>query len=51
MVANVVALFTQPLFGKLADRIGRKPVFIYGALSSAVFMPFYLLSMSQDNEL
>lgn len=51
VVANVFALVTQPLFGMLADRIGRKPVFIYGALSSAVLMPFYLLSMSQDNEL
>jgi MFS family permease len=51
VAANVVALFTQPMFGRLADRIGRKPVFIYGALSSAAFMPFYLLSMSQDNEL
>jgi MFS family permease len=50
VVANVVALGTQPLFGKLADRIGRKPVFIYGALSSAVLMPFYLLSMSGDND-
>ena len=49
VVANVVALFTQPLFGKLADRIGRKPVFIYGALSSAVLMPFYMLSMSSGN--
>ncbi|TCJ00816.1 MFS transporter [Aeromicrobium sp. IC_218] len=51
VAANVVALGTQPLFGMLADRIGRKPVFVYGALSSAVLMPFYLLSMSQDNEL
>lgn len=51
VVANVVALFTQPLFGKLADRIGRKPVFIYGALSSAVFMPFYMLSMGAGNDL
>ncbi|MET0703357.1 MAG: MFS transporter [Mycobacterium sp.] len=51
VVANVFALGTQPLFGKLADRIGRKPVFIYGALSSAVLMPFYLLSMSGDSEL
>ena len=50
VVANVFALVTQPLFGKLADRIGRKPVFVYGALSSAVLMPFYLLSMSGDNE-
>lgn len=50
VVANIVALFTQPLFGKLADRIGRKPVYIYGALSSAVLMPFYLLSMSGGND-
>jgi MFS family permease len=51
VVANVFALGTQPLFGKLADRIGRKPVFIYGAVASAVMMPFYLLSMSGDSEL
>lgn len=50
VVANIVALGTQPLFGMLADRIGRKPVFIYGALSSAVLMPFYLLSMSSGND-
>jgi MFS family permease len=49
VVANVFALGTQPLFGMLADRIGRKPVFIYGALSSAIMLPFYLLSMSGDN--
>lgn len=51
VVGNVVALFTQPLFGRLADRIGRKPVFIYGALASAVVMPFYLRSMHDDNPL
>lgn len=51
VVANVFALGTQPMFGKLADRIGRKPVFIYGALSSAVLMPFYMLSMSGGNTL
>ena len=51
VVANIGALITQPLFGALADRIGRKPVFIYGALSSAILMPFYMLSMSQGNHL
>jgi MFS family permease len=51
VVANVFALATQPLFGMLADRIGRKPVFIYGALSSAALMPFYMLSMSGGNTL
>jgi MFS family permease len=51
VAGNVGALFTQPLFGKLADRIGRKPVFIYGALGSAAIMPFYLLSMESGNTL
>ena len=51
VAGNVGAMFTQPLFGNLADRIGRKPVFIYGAVGSAVFMPFYLLSMESGNML
>jgi MFS family permease len=51
VAANLVALFTQPMFGRLADRVGRKPVFVYGAVASAVMMPFYLLSMSQGSEL
>ncbi|MGW6173480.1 MFS transporter [Arthrobacter sp. NPDC055138] len=51
VAGNVGALFTQPFFGKLADRIGRKPVFIYGALGSAAIMPFYLLSMESGNTL
>jgi len=51
VAGNVGAMFTQPLFGNLADRIGRKPVFIYGAVGSAVFMPFYLLSMESGNTL
>lgn len=51
VAGNIAALFTQPLFGMAADRFGRKPVFIYGALSSAVVMPFYLLSMESGNPL
>lgn len=51
VAGNVVALFTQPMFGNLADRIGRKPVFIWGALGSAAIMPFYLLSMETTNTL
>lgn len=49
VIANVVALGTQPFFGTLADRYGRKPVFIYGAAASATLMPFYMLSMSSGN--
>lgn len=50
VAANLVAIGTQPLFGLLADRIGRKPVFVYGALASAVFMPFYMVSMGPGRE-
>ncbi|MGR6900332.1 MFS transporter [Glutamicibacter sp. BSL13] len=51
VVGNIGALFTQPLFGMLADKIGRKPVYIYGALGSAAFMPFYIRSMESGNTL
>ncbi|MFB0835891.1 MFS transporter [Arthrobacter halodurans] len=51
VAGNVVALFSQPMFGRLSDRIGRKPVFIYGALGSAAIMPCYLLSMESGNTL
>ena len=47
--ANFMALGTQPLFGMLADKIGRKPVFIYGALSSAALTPVFLLSLESGN--
>ena len=51
VAGNIGALITQPFFGMLADKIGRKPVFIYGALASAAIMPFYLRSMESSNAL
>ena len=51
VAGNIGALLTQPLFGMLADKIGRKTVFIYGALASAAVMPFYLRSMETSNTL
>ena len=47
--ANLVALGTQPLFGMLADKIGRKPVFIYGAVASAILTPVFLLSLESGS--
>jgi MFS family permease len=35
ILANIVALGAIPLWAMLADRIGRRPVFIFGALGSA----------------
>jgi MFS family permease len=42
IVTNVVALATIPAWAILADRIGRKPVFIFGAIGSGALMFAYL---------
>jgi MFS family permease len=42
IVANVVALAAIPAWAMLSDRIGRKPVFIFGALGSGALMFAYL---------
>ena len=40
--ANVVALAALPLWAMLADRVGRKPVFIFGAIGCGALMFAYL---------
>src|SRR4051812_19815235 len=42
ILTNVVALAAIPAWAMLADRIGRKPVFIFGALGSGALMFAYL---------
>ncbi|MCO1653772.1 MFS transporter [Pseudonocardia humida] len=46
ILANVVALGAIPLLAALADRVGRKPVFIAGTLGSAVLVGAYLWSIT-----
>jgi MFS family permease len=46
VIANVVALVTIPFWGRLADRIGRKPVFLFGSIGCALLMFGYLWSIS-----
>jgi MFS family permease len=46
IVTNVVALGAIPLWAMLADRIGRKPVFIFGAVGSGLLMFAYLGAIS-----
>ena len=44
--ANVVALAALPVLATLADRVGRRPVFVAGALGSAVALAAYLWAVS-----
>ncbi|MFC4494305.1 MFS transporter [Streptomyces ovatisporus] len=46
VLANAVALLAIPLWAKLSDRIGRKPVFLTGALGSGVMIFVYLWAIS-----
>jgi MFS family permease len=49
VLANVVALAAIPLLASLSDRIGRKPVFISGALGCAILIWPYIWALSTGN--
>src|SRR4051812_38548346 len=49
ILSNVVALVAIPLWAKLSDRIGRRPVFVFGALGSAVLAFPFLWALQQGN--
>jgi MFS family permease len=49
ILTNVVALVAIPLWAMLADRVGRKPVFIFGALGSAVLIFPFLWAIGEGN--
>jgi MFS family permease len=45
-LANLVALAAIPLWATLSDRIGRRPVYLIGAVGSALTMFLYLWAIS-----
>ncbi|HXE20997.1 MAG TPA: MFS transporter [Rhodoferax sp.] len=49
VLTNIVALAAIPLWAILSDRIGRKPVFIFGALGCAVLIWPTLWAISRGN--
>lgn len=49
VAANVVALGAIPLMARLSDRIGRRPVFAFGAFGSAVLIFPFLWAVGQGN--
>lgn len=48
-VANVVTMIVEPVGGWLSDKIGRKPVFIAGALGTAVTIFAVLAAIAAGN--
>ncbi|WP_182346988.1 MFS transporter [Tomitella gaofuii] len=49
ITANAIALGIQPFMGILADKIGRKPMFIGGTLGCAVFVFVYFHAIMTGN--
>ena len=49
IVTNVVALAALPAWATLADRVGRKPVFIFGTVGSGALMFAYLGAIASNS--
>lgn len=49
ILTNVVALAAIPMWAVLADRYGRRPVFIFGCIAPGLLMFAYLWSISAAN--
>jgi len=49
IVAVILEIFAIPLMGSLCDKIGRKPVYIMGALLQVIMIVPFFLAINQDS--
>jgi MFS transporter, MHS family, shikimate and dehydroshikimate transport protein len=52
LIAAAVETFTIPAFGALSDRLGRRPIYIFGAIFSALMsFPLFMLLATKNPQL
>jgi MFS family permease len=52
LIAAAIETFTIPAFGALSDRVGRRPVYIFGAIFSALMsFPLFMLLGTKNPQL
>ena len=52
LISAAIGIFTIPLFGALSDRVGRRPVYMFGSAFLALFsFPFFWLLNTEVNVL
>jgi len=52
LISAAIGIFTIPLFGALSDRVGRRPVYMFGSAFMALFsFPFFWLLNTEVNVL
>ncbi|MEO7234757.1 MAG: MFS transporter, partial [Lapillicoccus sp.] len=49
IVANLIAIAIIPFWANLSDRVGRKPIFVTGAIGSAILAVAYLAAIASKN--
>ncbi|MHB1946960.1 MAG: MFS transporter [Gammaproteobacteria bacterium] len=52
MLASLIEIFTIPIFGHISDKVGRRPVYILGALLVGLYaFPFFWLVQTKEIKL
>jgi MFS family permease len=49
IVANLIAIAIIPFWAGLSDKVGRKPIFVTGAIGSAILAVAYLAAIASKN--